>query len=56
MIRDNKYLENLLYDLWEINFCDVARSNLVTIKYNYRAAILNNYACIHIGENQSTYK
>ena len=30
--------------------------NLVTIKYNYRAAILNNSACIHIGENQSTYK
>ena len=33
MIRDNKYLENLLYDLWENNFCDVARLNLVTIKY-----------------------
>ncbi len=33
MVRDNKYLENLLYDLWENNFCDVARPNLVTIKY-----------------------
>ena len=33
MIRDNKYLENLLYDLWENNFCDVGRLNLVTIKY-----------------------
>ena len=33
MIRDNKYLENLLYDLWENSFCDVARLNLVTIKY-----------------------
>ncbi|MBP7820442.1 MAG: hypothetical protein KA027_03580 [Candidatus Methanofastidiosum sp.] len=33
MVRDNKYLENLLYDLWENNFCDVARLNLVTIKY-----------------------
>ena len=33
MIRDNKYLENLLYNLWENNFCDVARLNLVTIKY-----------------------
>lgn len=33
MTRDNKYLENLLYDLWENNFCDVARLNLVAIKY-----------------------
>lgn len=33
MVRDNKYLENLLYDLWENNFCDVARLNLVAIKY-----------------------
>jgi len=33
MVRDNKYLENLLYDLWESNFSDVARLNLVTIKY-----------------------
>ena len=33
MVRDNKYLENLLYDLWENNFCDVGRLNLVTIKY-----------------------
>ena len=32
-MRDNKYLENLLYDLWENNFCDVARLNLVAIKY-----------------------
>ena len=33
MIRDNKFLENLLYDIWENHFCDVARLNLVTIKY-----------------------
>lgn len=33
MVRDNKYLENLLYDLWENNFCDVARPNLVAIKF-----------------------
>ena len=33
MVRDNKYLENLLYDIWENHFCDVARLNLVTIKY-----------------------
>ena len=33
MDRDNKFLENLLYDIWENHFCDVARLNLVTIKY-----------------------
>ena len=32
-MRDNKYLENLLYDLWENNFCDVPRLNVVAIKY-----------------------
>ena len=30
--------------------------NMVTIPYNYRAALLNNPSCIHIGDNQSTYK
>ena len=33
MHRDNKFLENLLYDIWENHFCDVARLNLVAIKY-----------------------
>jgi len=33
VVRDNNYLENLLYDIWETHFCDVARLNLVTIKY-----------------------
>jgi hypothetical protein len=33
MRRDNKYLENLLYDIWENSFADVARLNLVAIKY-----------------------
>ena len=32
-IRDNQYLENLLYDLWENHFCDVPRHNLVIIKF-----------------------
>lgn len=32
-MRDNKYLENLLYDIWENSFCDVPRLNLVSIKY-----------------------
>lgn len=33
MVRDNKYLENLLYDIWESYFCDIPRLNLVTIRY-----------------------
>lgn len=32
-MRDNKYLEELLYDLWDNNFCDVPRKNLVVIKF-----------------------
>lgn len=30
--------------------------NLVAAKYGYRAALLNNPACQHIGEGKSTYK
>ncbi len=32
-MRNEKFLENLLYDLWENHFCDVPRRNLVIIKY-----------------------
>jgi len=32
-MRDNKYLENILWDLWDNNFCDVPRKNLVVIKF-----------------------
>jgi hypothetical protein len=32
-MRDRKYLENLMYELWENNFCDVPRKNLVLIKF-----------------------
>ena len=32
-MRDNKYLEKLLYDLWETSFCDIPRLNAVVIKY-----------------------
>lgn len=32
-IRDNKWLEELLYDIWENNFNDVPRKNLVIIKF-----------------------
>lgn len=32
-MRDEKFLENLLYELWENHFCDIPRRNLVLIKY-----------------------
>ena len=32
-MRDTKFLENILYILWENHFCDVPRHNLVIIKY-----------------------
>jgi len=32
-MRDRKYLENLMYDLWEENFSDIPRRNLVLIKF-----------------------
>ena len=30
--------------------------NLIASQYGYRAALLNKFACIHIGEGKSTYK
>lgn len=32
-MRDRKYLENLMYDIWENHFCDIPRRNLVLIKF-----------------------
>lgn len=32
-MRDNKYLEFLLYDIWENHFCDVPRLNIVDIRF-----------------------
>ncbi|KKP91945.1 MAG: hypothetical protein UR96_C0024G0004 [candidate division WS6 bacterium GW2011_GWC1_36_11] len=32
-MRDRKYLENLMYDLWEEYFSDIPRKNLVLIKF-----------------------
>ena len=33
MRRDNRYLENILYEIWEEYFPDVPRKNLVIIKF-----------------------
>lgn len=32
-MRDNSFLEDILYDLWDNFFCDVPRKNLVLIKF-----------------------
>ena len=32
-MRDNNFLEKLLYELWEDHFCDIPRKNMVLIKY-----------------------
>jgi hypothetical protein len=32
-MRDNQYLEDMMYDLWENHFSDVPRKNLVLIKF-----------------------
>ncbi len=32
-MRDRKYLENLMYELWENHFCDIPRKNMVLIKF-----------------------
>lgn len=32
-MRDDKFLEEMLYELWENHFCDVPRQNLVVIKF-----------------------
>lgn len=32
-MRDNNFLEDILYDLWENHFCDIPRKNLVVIKF-----------------------
>lgn len=36
-MRNIKFLEDILYDLWENNFCDIPRKNLVVIKYGKRS-------------------
>jgi len=37
MQRDNKWLENKLFDIWEDHFSDIPRKNLVLIKFGKKA-------------------
>lgn len=32
-MRDRKYLEEIMYDLWDDHFCDVPRKNFVLIQF-----------------------
>ncbi len=36
-MRDNNWLEEKMYELWENNFVDVPRKNLVVIKFSKRS-------------------
>lgn len=53
-IRDNQYLENLLYDLWENHFCDVPRHNLVIIKFGKYSK--RQLGCISLAKDCSRIK
>lgn len=53
-MRDNEYLENLLYDLWENNFCDVPRYNLVIIKFGKYSK--RQLGCISLAREGSKIK
>ena len=37
MFRDNAWLEQLMYELWEDHFNDIPRTNLVLVKFGKRA-------------------
>ncbi|MBN2016277.1 hypothetical protein JW766_05615 [Candidatus Dojkabacteria bacterium] len=37
MQRDNKWLEQIMYELWEDHFNDIPRKNLVLIKFGRKA-------------------
>jgi hypothetical protein len=52
-MRDNKYLENLLYDIWENHFCDIPRTNVVTIKYGRYSK--RQLGCIKIIKDRKTF-
>lgn len=53
-MRNNDYLENLLYDLWENNFCDVPRKNLVIIKFGKYSK--RQLGCISLARKGSKVK
>ncbi|HOV34422.1 MAG TPA: hypothetical protein PLS56_00275 [Candidatus Dojkabacteria bacterium] len=53
-MRDNDFLENLLYDLWDNYFCDVPRKNFVLIKFGKYSK--RQLGCISLAHNESKIK
>lgn len=53
-MRDNKYLENLLYDIWETYFCDVPRQNAVVIKFGKHSK--RQLGCIRLIKDKENVK
>ncbi len=53
-MRDNNYLENLLYELWENHFCDIPRKNLVLIKFGKYSK--RQLGCISLAREGSKIK
>lgn len=50
--RDNEWLEDLMYDLWENNFNDVPRKNLVVIKFGKHSK--RQLGCIQMASSRTT--
>ena len=53
-MRNNSYLEGLLYDIWENHFCDVPRKNLVLIKFGKYSK--RQLGCISLARKGSKIK
>ncbi len=53
-MRDNDFLENLLYELWDNYFCDVPRKNFVLIKFGKYSK--RQLGCISLARNGSKIK
>ncbi|MBP5204418.1 hypothetical protein J6Z48_02130 [bacterium] len=53
-MRNNSYLEELLYDIWENHFCDVPRKNLVLIKFGKYSK--RQLGCISLARKGSKIK
>lgn len=54
IVRDNKWLEEQMFDLWEMYFNDVPRKNLVVIKFGRRAQ--RQLGCIKWVRNNTKIK
>ena len=53
-IRDNKFLEDILYDIWENHFCDIPRRNFVVIKFGKYSR--RQLGCIQLADRNTKIK